>query len=753
MSTATTFCRLSLTLARSKQKEAEKSAKKWRKSDKESFGSDESFGHNLARPQRPPSRPGTAGSFRNTMLFRSPFANTEATSSMVDLAPPSARRPSASSLRQASSSSNLRSGKLKISAPIGPPQTLPMEGGPNSPLTPATPPRPGTSSSMKKDWVNPLDVHFGKDMSAMRPHTSAGPSAAKSPLTQFDFDIGPDSKGNFDSKAESSVGPNGYPSPPPSVKGDEQGLTRVSTEPKLSYSAKPPAPSSLRRVNTAEQTRLPSPAVSDELKAAEGPVIRNVIAKRETMTFHSPRRRSFSKQIDEQTTKRDLKKRTEEEKAEIKKRRQTEGFEGNFSAFNFGGPVVDTSVPLPTERAISPMSTGDSNESPIDPKADRKSARERGMSEAMTIETVNQEQKEETDNRSTMASSIDVIPRPLTQEIRRTGPQAPASHTPSLTPSVDSLTKPTRPRVDSDTRCPGTPTALRAPPPVGDRPSIRSQSSHDSQWSFKLEQAPPPKLNVDRGPESPLRAHPPSNSPKEAPARPQRPDSPGSRRGRSPERFDDAPPPKLNPDRRSQSPLRARQPAEGLFPTSKGLPRGRKPGPGAPPIQPASFYGNAPPPRPPRENQGVTSDPSWAERAEKHMSAIPAPLTPSMQTSFHDDDLHPWAVKKNDGPPSLAPPRLPSPTFSSLEESLSENILKTFDTAPSPEPNHGKPLISPVLSEFGVRSDGQHSPMRVEAKKAPPRPSPITLPPSSHGGTPNGSVKSPATGEFSPGFI
>lgn len=135
------------------------------------------------------------------------------------------------------------------------------------------------------------------------------------------------------------------------------------------------------------------------------------------------------------------------------------------------------------------------------------------------------------------------------------------------------------------------------------------------------------------------------------------------------------------------------------------------------------------------------------------MSAIPAPLTPSMQTSFNDADLHPWAAKNNSGAPSLAPPRLPSPTFSSLEESLADNILKTFDSAPSPEPTHGKPLISPVLSEFGVRlGDGHHSPMRVEAKKAPPRPSPITLPPS-QGGTPNGSMKSPTTGEFSPGFI
>ncbi|KAI6781912.1 uncharacterized protein J7T54_005122 [Emericellopsis cladophorae] len=688
-----------------KQKEAEKSAKKWKKGQKESFGSDQSFGNDIAAPQRPSSRPGTGHSIRSTMLFRAPFANAQATSSMVDLAPPSVRQPS-------------------------------------------------TANSMKKDWANPLGLHFGKgDKDApQRPHTSAGPTA-KRPPRHSDFDVG--SQGYEKSRGMASVGPNGYPSPPPSIKSeDPDPLSRVSTEPK---GAKPTALSALRRVNTAE----PNLQLATNEGGLESPVVLNALAKRDTMSFHSPRRRSISKQSNDNISMRRVtKSRTDEEKAEIKKRRQTEGFEGNFSAFNFGAPAVDTSIPLPTERPISPTNTSDRTESPIDRQRlsspfsdrpadrplDRKNARERGMSEAMTIEgAVDQD-----DGLSMTESNDSIFPQPPAHEAKR------SDSTLSLTPSIESLTKPARPRGDSDTRGPSTPTALRAPPPMSARPSICSVHSSDSARLVK--EAPPPKLNPDRRSPSPLRS--------KAAIEGDFPVHQGLPRGRKPgsissiasptsELFDHAPPPTLHANGRSQSPLRARQPAEGDFPVNKGLPRGRRPGPGSPPIAPAPVPvpAMAAPPRPPREDEGVTLTPAWAERAEKHLSAMPAPLTPALSRASHlDSDISPWASKEG-GAPFLAAPRLPSPTFSSLEESLSENLAKTFDDPPSEE-HVARPLISPTLSEFGVRV-GADSPRRVEATKAPPRPAPITLPPSK-GNTPNGSMKSPIAAEFSefsPRFI
>ncbi|KAG9252504.1 uncharacterized protein F5Z01DRAFT_638375 [Emericellopsis atlantica] len=679
-----------------KQKEAEKSAKKWKKGQKESFGSDQSFGNDICAPQRPPSRPGTGHSIRSTMLFRAPFANAQATSSMVDLAPPSVRRPSAASLRQASSSSNLKGKRPVISGPIGPPVSLPLDGHFS---VPGTPTRPGTANSMKKDWVNPLDVHFGKgDRDApQRPHTSAGPTA-KRPPRHSDFDIG--SQGDEKSRVMASVGPNGYPSPPPSIKSeDPDPLIRVSTEPK---STKPTALSALRRVNTAE----PNLQLATNEGGLESPVVRNALAKRDTMSFHSPRRRSISKQTnDSASARRVIKNRTDEEKAEIKKRRQTEGFEGNFSAFNFGAPAVDTSIPLPTERPISPTNTSDRTESPIDRQrlsspfsdrqadrpVDRKNARERGMSEAMTIEAA----VDQDDGLSMTESSDSLFPQPPAHEAKR------SDNTLSLTPSIESLTKPARPRGDSDTRGPNTPTALRAPPPISARPSICSVHSSDSARLVK--EAPPPKLNPDRRSQSPLRSKAAMEGDfpfHQGLPRGRKPGSIGSIASPTSELFDHAPPPTLHANGRSQSPLRARQPAEGDFPVNKGLPRGRRPGPGSPAIAPVPASTTAAPPRPPREDEGLTVTPAWAERAEKHLSALPAPLTPAVSRASHlDSDISPWASKEG-GAPFLAAPRLPSPTFSSLEESLSENLAKTFDDYPS-EDHVAKPLISPTLSEFG----------------------------------------------------
>ncbi|UKZ55661.1 hypothetical protein TrVGV298_009485 [Trichoderma virens] len=85
-------------------------------------------------------------------------------------------------------------------------------------------------------------------------------------------------------------------------------------------------------------------------------------------------------------------------------------------------------------------------------------------------------------------------------------------------------------------------------------------------------------------------------------------------------------------------------------------------------------------------------------------------------------------------PTSDVAPRIPSPTFPSLEKAISatsEDLAKSF------EMSYDAPQPSPLANEFTI--DDMPSPsikpspvIRVEAKKAPPRPtpSPINLPPS-----------------------
>lgn len=726
---------------------------------------------------------------------------------MVDLGAPAPRKSSMSSLRLATSSSNLRASRPVISSPIGPPLPLPL----NSPeqAEPGSPVPSDTTGSLKKDWVNPLEVNFPRDAAAARPHTSSGPVGARSPLSRHEFDIGgkrSGSQGSIKTKANGvdALGLNGYPSPPPSVKSVEQGITRSSTEPKIQASMKVPASSSLRRVSTADRpSGLPSPAMSEE--RLDNPIIRNTQARRDTIMFHSPRRGSFTRQVSETGAARQTRGKSDEEKAELKRRRQTEGFEGNFSAFNFGGNSTQA-PPLPTERAISPTSMGGSPTEALPvslPAVEKKTAQERGMDAPLTVEvdsgTDNETRDSDADSMTLPAEqdpgSGETTPSSIGQ-VHELGPKA---------QSVESLAKPMRPRVDSDTRCPGTPTALRAPPPLStgrppsasqtslaDAPDLepaqpprlnpdgRSQSpllsrtpiegdfpvfkglprgrrpdSVSSQRSSSLQDlsAPPPRLNPDRRAPSPLRSMPPMEGDfpthKGLP-RGRRPDSLSSRRGRSPAPldFEAGPPPRLNPDRRAPSPLSARQPMEGDFPVTKGLPRGRRPGPTSSPVTPGRFSGVAPP-RPAREIHGITAEPGWATRAEKHMSAVPAPLSPLSGHTGYGSDL-------DSSPSGLAPPRIPSPTFTSLEESVSGDLSKAlgldaFDSPPPPD-SHNKPLISPVLSEFGGRHD-RGSPMRTEASKAPPRPPPISLPPSSPRGTPDSSIKSPVSSEFAPSFI
>jgi hypothetical protein len=682
---------------RQKQAAADQTPPKWKKGDDAPFTNGHP-GYNFSRPQRPLSRPGTSYASQNPSSFRAPFAmNPEASSSMVELAPPSARRPSLSSLRAVSSNPSLKGGRPKISGPIGPPVPLPMTGDGSRPGT-AT--RPGTSSSMKKEWVNPLDVHFAKDMSSFG--TSSGNrtgsgSIPKSPLAaQAEFWLGP---GGDDKPSESGLdGSTGYPSPPQSVKSSDQGYGQNSSEAKgQSQTTRPAAPSNLRRVNTAEETRLPSPADSEG--RGDGLMIQNGSAKRETMNFHGPKRT-------DESARKQWKEKSELEKLAIKRRRQTEGFEGNFAAFNFGG--VDLSMPMPSTSPDSvlqhrPMSPAGSKDTAS--TLEKRSTGESAHSDSMTSQDTSVEHQKSPQKPAVKPLDpwTDALPQIPPKGHSKQAPSEVSSHRSYETQSLHSMaSRSIHARGDSDTRAPGTPTALRVFPSVSEQAPASPQSQH---------------------------------------------------RGRGTDSFDA--PPRLDPDRRPQSPLRAKGPMEGDFPMSKGLPRGRRPPPN-PITVPPSTTGLKPPTRPAREDETSSSLPSWADRAERHLSAIPAPLTPlGNSPSFNDGDLNPWAA--NTGTSSPLAPRLPSPTFPSLKKSISgtDNLTSGFEM--SFEEEIANSLSHHMLSDLGSPTSFTSSDSRrVEKKTAPPRPPPITLPPGKNGpggGTPTSSLKSPVNAEFSSGFI
>lgn len=557
---------------------------------------------------------------------------------------------------------------------------------------------------MKKDWVNPLDVHFAKDLTSFGPSSnnpkSPTESLSRSPLTQAEFWLNT-SEGSKTGDGGLD-GPTGYPSPPQSVKSSgDQGQSPTGTEAKtLPQSSRPAAPSNLRRVNTAEENTLPSPATSED--RGDGLMVQGLNTKRETINFYGPKRT-------DENARKQFKDKSEQERLAIKKRRQTEGFEGNFAAFNFGG--VDPSIPLPSTSPDSAFHQ--CPQSPVGSKgtvstSEKRSTGESTQSESVTSHATSVEHQPcQKPAPRPLDPWTDALPQIPTKGHSKQMPSEVSSHVSYGTPSMHSMaslaSRSVHARGDSDTRAPGTPTALRPFP------------------SSSSEQALP---------SSPQSQH----------------------RGRTTTKFDA--PPKLDPDRRSQSPLRSRGPIEGDFPVSKGLPRGRRPAP-QPITVPSPTSGLKPPTRPLREDEkSPTNLPTWADRAERHLSAIPAPLTPlGNSPNFLESDLSPWATNATTSSPIA--PRLPSPTFPSLEKSISSGNESGLGM--SFEEEIANSLGHYTLSDLGspTTSSNGDSGRRVEKMTAPPRPPPITLPPgkNSRGGTPTGSIKSPAKSEFSAGFI
>jgi hypothetical protein len=358
---------------------------------------------------------------------------------------------------------------------------------------------------------------------------------------------------------------------------------------------------------------------------------------------------------------------------------------------------------------------------PSQPVDERRNARERGMSEAMTIQSLEREAYVQPSALSSRHGPSDDLQGPPSRESRQRRPSAQSSRHEDLqgppswesrqrrpseasslrhdagNPSTEPMSsRPQRPRVDSDTRAPGTPTNMYVSP-GGEQVYGGTTPRHSPSPDHSISDFPPPRLNA-------------------------------------------------NPERRSQSPL-SRAPIEGDFPVVKGLPRGRRPGP-PPPIaimaqdlrpRNGEDDGYTPTMTTTTTHDDGSLSSGWPDLMNKHMSAIPPPLSPARPQRTGEEDISPWITA---GPTSPVAPRLPSPTFPSLEKTISsssENLARTFELAaraPPPAPYDGSgPLGSPLSGEF------PGSPRRVDAARAPPRPAPVTLPPSQSAGgraTPTG---------------
>ncbi|KAH7126367.1 hypothetical protein B0J13DRAFT_147764 [Dactylonectria estremocensis] len=716
-----------------------------------------------------PGRPDTSSSNHAPTQWNAPYiGGAGATSSMVNLAAP--RAPGLGSSRMHASDLNLNTRFNGSSTSLAMPGPI---GGANRPGTPT---RPGTATSKKADWENPFHVNFGGADSVG--NTPISPVAGKNSLEQFEFGVSANH-----TRDTSNQGINGYPSPPPSILSAEQPFSPKNSDGRPSSSRRN-APSALRNVETTGPRALPSPAAS-VLRTSEDvwdvPVIRNVQAKRDTLTFHTPRRQSFSMEVDDVD--------------KVKGKPMTEGLAGNFTAFDFGekvrrgsasknsleAPSIDSISPtggvgprpFGTARTASPLRSMQSTPSLSN---ESRSTRERNTSDAASALSSTQES---IGRRSPIPPARPIQPVQLQQaDIFRMQPPAPAPTGPIPAPPkgtsirtnnaapaaaygvhpgymsrpLDPPPRGFRARVDSDSRR-RPPNGLRVPPPLVDRSGGGSISSlNSSAGNPRSPYGPPPDegsyMSDDRLPRPP-------------------------------------------PEDRAHSPF-ARPVMEGNFPVQKGLPRGRRPPaleglspePGG--LGPRRQQRQRPMYPPPKAEPSPTSDskpknstedhgyslPNWNDfdRASPHRSAMIAPLSP-----FRTDSRLPETPPADDNsrqsmytssPISPKPPSLPSPSFFSLQSSISnssENLARTFDVASENTTTNtnatneygnyprNRPLISPVTVEFSRSLSPGNT--RVEARKAPPRPSPITLAPSNDTERDRSRTPTAAVDQFSPGFI
>ncbi|KAK2594072.1 hypothetical protein QQS21_008221 [Conoideocrella luteorostrata] len=694
-----------------------KSPQKWERVNQNTMGEGRYFNHNFSRPQLPAStsRPGTSNSTRSISNWRSVFKNPALTSSMVDLAPPGRRRPSVGSLRHAASDMNLRPGTA-----------LPTALG-GSGLRPGTPSRP--ASSKKAGWVNPLDVHFCKDPASSRPGTALGPNtaafaASRAPPTPTsprnflgNLDLGP-SAGGSEVNAHTATNPsstfngrksdeevtaqNGYPSPPQSDRNSDRAFSPVNVPNSDNghSSSKRNAPSGLRKMDVQGPKSLPSPAPSVQRTSedrSEGPIIRNVPARRETMAFHQPRRGSFALDFEGP------------QRATLMPSPK-EGFTGNFADFDFGETVAKT-ISNSSAKGEKP-SWGEESARP--------------GRDSVSSDSTKESFREMPSNNTPSSYSVFAATQMEREQSKSPAPTQASEDQAANSSLIDQLPKPPRATGRQPTGAP--PTAAQSHPGLNNGLKISQQQGFQSRFgSITSSRAAPPR------PLRPVTA----SAAEQTQLSPRSPYGPPTVANNSYMR-DDVPPPRPK-DVVPLSPF-GRPAMKGDFPVSKGLPRGRQPGP----LQ------AHPLPTPTDEDISFSLQ-IWPdfEQSEPRRSAIPAPLTPARPHTSHA------AGPGIATPTSASAPRIPSPTFPSLAKSISSSS-STFGQ--SFEINFDEPFNSPTLGGFpsldrqpSTNSEGGSR--RMEAKKAPPRPAPVTLPPSSNKGLGSAPVKSPVVSEFAATFI
>ncbi|KAF5680786.1 hypothetical protein FHETE_174 [Fusarium heterosporum] len=820
-------------------------------------------GSNFSRPNF--ARPGTSSSQLDPpSQWRAPYmGGGGGASSMVDLSAP--RAPGMGNPRFHSSDMNLntRFGNGSSTSLVAP---GPMSAGAKH--IPIEPARPGTAVSTREP-PNPFNIHFGNDSVSSIP-----PTPVDEPISHaepFEFHLGKEVIKDVRSKSPVPVINTGYPSPPPSIVNAERSFSPDNRP--SSSRQNVPAATGLRNPGATGPMSLPSPAVSVARSEDvwESPVIRNVTAKRDTFTFHTPRRQSFAME-------------TDDSKAREAQKPMTEGLTGNFAGFDFGDTVrkgsigsrsVDTSTEsgvsptdtnvksrvLGTTRTASPLRTMQSSPSlsMIDTALTRARTASDAMSPLSLVSSLASAAAEDTPRIKTPQPSQEPKPAQQTPRILQPGQlyeplQAIRPVSPSRSPQPSPLSQPPQQHSPGPSpilssfpgRAPSPPIEAQFPrsPPRSLKQTLQPSPQYPPK-QYKAYQPPnssPPTRPLPSPYKSPTAPLPPVPPPRLNPG--SRSNTPDANRSESPCYFTKPlePPPRGLRSRtgsdprlgrplrvptpltdrsatiplvgsgprsavgtgfdesgfvrtqripeppRTASPFSQRSPMEGDFPVQKGLPRGRTPQPFEAPspernfgLEPRKQRRQPPTYPPPRDAESpvpslqqedpleAPGTPNWNDfdRAEAHKSAIPAALSPfrtqyaRSPTQATDDSLSPRLAQYASSPISDTPPSLPSPSFPSLQKSISnssENLARSFDLTfegnydHSPERNQARPLISPVMSNFAP-APRERSKTRVEAKRAPPRTALMT---SSSGASPEpGRVKTPnpVVDAFNPGFI
>ncbi|UKZ81423.1 hypothetical protein TrVFT333_009195 [Trichoderma virens FT-333] len=718
------------------------------------------------KPQAPASRPGTSTSNARNLGWRATFKGVPAASSMVDLSVP--RKPSESSLRHGIDGAGFKPW-MKPNASMTN-LAVPDPFGVNGGGRPGMPSRP--AGSRQSEWVNPLDVHFNKKPgSTSKSSNRAGSSgvqvaASKSPLSKPELKAEPEPEpepkpaqrvsgglDGFDDFGE--PGPDvgirgsgyaGYPSPPQSVEtedqwppmafagGDTGAETDLEAEAEADMEAEEEVEASTHELqnhfaapgfaNGHGPAMLPSPSSSTSRKSEDkraSPVVRNVQAKRDTLTFLSPRRRSFTMAIEAD----DLEKHRQQQ-------RPVEGLTGNFSNFDFGDGVTK-------QPAVAVGTLGlELVESPIQMKGPHPfrevvSTEEGDAEEAVgTQDAVSAEDVED--------AASDGLTEP-SETASLVSPVASPIDSPMASPMASPIASPRQYQVyhrgrESDEQ--GSPQRLKVAIP-----------DEDSQSPSAHQPLPSPSA-VSAGIESPRQVlRRPSQANIEAPVAlasvlnsftPSTPQGFNSRMA-SDSRARGPPQPLQHA---ALSSLIARMETPTHSPRSPYGPAADEDNYNAHGRRVSGHEGPSPrttaprpiiPPGESPERQSEERSPrpfsKWGgfgfDRSESRGATVPMPRTPKGQRPSSPS----WSLST---PTSDVAPRIPSPTFPSLEKAISatsEDLAKSF------EMSYDAPQPSPLANEFTI--DDMPSPsikpspvIRVEAKKAPPRPtpSPINLPPS-----------------------